>query len=354
MKNLIGIRALTNISVESLKQDFLFFDKLYIIGLKEWFYETLVEFPYRKVRTFNDMMIFDMLYTFRYISNKTGLHPSDAARDKELEYLINNDKIVLNRPTIYDIDEKDIQKCINLSNKINEKGLSYINLILNNNNIKNKKSSDNFDIDIKDFGHMMATRQEPLFMNLDNKIFNLAIDSTIKEQAIWYNHHLKYKSIPIIDNYYSNEFSDSKRYEVLKIVLNHFPLPTKDCNWEDIFNFKNDDESYLYFLKLKNFINDISNSNLSIKEIDEKIEFLLLNYRLALKKHKLKVKEIKKEKFVIKTIGLIENLLKGNLSELFKWHFQLKKEEIALHELELKEEGSELAYIEKVNIHFKS
>ena len=57
MKKMVGIRGLHTLLVEDLKRDLLFFDKLYIVGLKELKFEVYEKLPYKKVRTFKDFTI---------------------------------------------------------------------------------------------------------------------------------------------------------------------------------------------------------------------------------------------------------------------------------------------------------
>ncbi len=356
MKKLIGIRSLNNLTVENLKQDYLIFDKLFIIGLNEWKFEVKNENPFEKVRTFDNLILFDYYY-YIYLNSKKHNSPENIKKlDKELDYLLENDKIIIKRATMFDIDNKYISKCQKLSREFSNYLLNYTN---NRDYCKDIRKIYGSPISIEEMKAILKEgsiknddfpkRKELIGFYKDFEIINLAHEIAVREESIWFNHHIEYDSVPIVNNILPIENIETKKHSVLKIIINKLPMPSEDCQWEDIFNFKNDSDSYLYFLGLKNFVNDISNSNLNIHEIEEKIEYLLIQYENSLIKHKILTKILKQEKLIYRSIGFIENLLKGNFSELFKWNFQLKKEEIELHDLEIKSEGSELAYISKAN-----
>jgi hypothetical protein len=361
VKKIIGIRSLGNLSVESHKKDFLFFDKLYIVGLKEWRYEVSKENPYKFVRTYKNLIIFDYYYALYLFSKHNNLPVNFKSLNDALEYLIKNDKIIINPPTIFEMENEYISECQKI-------GRDFSNILLdfskNKSYCKDIRKLYSSEISKDDINQILkersirygdfVTRNEPIGFHLDNDLIELAHDLSVREESIWFNKHKRYESVPIINNITSFTNIESKKQSVLNIIINKFPLPSQECHWEDIFNFKNDSDSYIYFLGLKNFVNDISNSNLNIHEIEEKIEYLLIKYEASLQKHKLRTKLFKQEKLVLRGIGFIENLLKANISELFKWHFQLKNEEIELHDFEIKAEGSELAYISKAKSQFNN
>lgn len=156
---------------------------------------------------------------------------------------------------------------------------------------------------------------------------------------------------PIIrSNYYNFEATDLfSNSSVLTVILSKFPTPSEDIELEKLVNFKNDPDTQLKLARLKDWILEISKKNYSEKEIEQKIDYLLLEYTTQLDLHKLKYNLGYIETFVTISLEVLENVVKLNLSKAAKVLFNLSKKNINLLEAEQKLIGKELAFVHKLN-----
>lgn len=150
---------------------------------------------------------------------------------------------------------------------------------------------------------------------------------------------------PIVEpeSFYHGKEAD--KTEVLCIVLRNLPKPDESVPWEQIIEFRNDQESRMKFLRLRNWINEIAKVGTHSSEIEEKLEYLLHEYELHLKIHKMKYSYGLIEGIV--TIGseVLENVIKIKWSDAAKSLFSLKHKRAQLLEAEVTSPGAEVAYI---------
>jgi hypothetical protein len=152
------------------------------------------------------------------------------------------------------------------------------------------------------------------------------------------------------DLFPSNETS---KESVVQIVLKEFPLPDDSVSWEKIIDFRCDPDSFGKFLAIRSWMSDVAKSNLSPIEIEQKIEYLLHEYRHHMKVHKMKVNASALETFVVSAAEFVENLVKLNFGKVAKGLFAIKNRNVQLLEAELKAPGREIALIAKAKETFK-
>ena len=157
--------------------------------------------------------------------------------------------------------------------------------------------------------------------------------------------------VPIIRGNYHNNQEDSylKKATVLSVVIRNFPHVSQDISAERLVELKSDNEASLKLYRLKNWTLDLANSKLTDKEINQKIEYLLLEYQKQLDLHKLKYSSGVIETFVTVGLEVLENIVKLNLSKAAKVFFDIQKKELTLLEAEEKLVGKEVAYIHHLN-----
>jgi len=175
---------------------------------------------------------------------------------------------------------------------------------------------------------------------LDTRICSIMLNK--KEQNLY---------TPIIRNNYYN-FAPSEQYStntVLSVVLKRFPTISRNIEIEKFIDFKKDPDTQLKLARLKDWILEISKKNYSEKEIEQKIDFLLLEYIKQLEIHKMKYNLGSIETFVTTTLGILENLVKLNFSKAAKVLFDLAKQDLTLLESEQKMIGKEVAYLHSLN-----
>lgn len=147
-------------------------------------------------------------------------------------------------------------------------------------------------------------------------------------------------------NYNQNLISEKSK--IINITLKQFPSLKYQTEWSQIKEIKTDDELKHKYLKLNNWINTIAIENFSINEIEEKLEFMKNDYEKQLKYHSKKIKYNKLELILNSSLGIIENLIKLNFTELGSNLINVKKEKLNLEIDKQFLSGNEIAYITEV------
>ena len=140
-----------------------------------------------------------------------------------------------------------------------------------------------------------------------------------------------------------------RKQEVLGIVLRAFPEPDVSTPLEAILEFRADPEARRRFLALRNWQADVANTGLSAKEIAERLEYLLIQYRDYMESQKVRFRAGVLETVVVATAEIIENLATFHWSKAIKQLFDLRRREIQLYEAEKYAPGREVAYIAKAH-----
>ena len=117
----------------------------------------------------------------------------------------------------------------------------------------------------------------------------------------------------------------------------------------DIIEFKTDPDTKIKLSRLRNWISEISKSNISIKEMEEKLEYLLLEYSNQMNLHKLEYHTGTIETLVTVSLSLIENISRLKLSQASKVLFDLNRTKLKLLKAENEAPGKEVAFINKLN-----
>lgn len=161
---------------------------------------------------------------------------------------------------------------------------------------------------------------------------------------------------PIFESLYNcftiTEFPDSRKAQVMTVVLNLFPFPTDETTWEQILEFKSDADSKRKLIALKVWMSEISTSKLTVGEIEEKTIHLLNEYKNQMSLHKLKLNKGRLEVIVVTALEALENIATLKFSKAAKVLFEIGKEETELLLSETTSIGKELAYIEKAESTF--
>lgn len=134
---------------------------------------------------------------------------------------------------------------------------------------------------------------------------------------------------------------------VLNITLKNLPMPDEHTPWEQIMEYRSDPDSTGKFLALRNWMRDTSKLNLSPREIEDKLEYLISEHERHMRIHRMKMQRSALETLVVTPAELLENLVKIKWSEAAKKMFSLKENHISLMEAELSSPGREIAYILK-------
>jgi len=134
---------------------------------------------------------------------------------------------------------------------------------------------------------------------------------------------------------------------VLSIVLKKFPQLSAENNLEAFIDFKQDPEGQIKLARLKDWILETSKKEYSDKEIEQKLDYLLIEYSKHLEIHQLKYNLGIVETLVVTSLEIIESLVKLNFSKAAKVLFDLGKQNVNLLDAEQKLTGKEIAYIQQ-------
>lgn len=137
--------------------------------------------------------------------------------------------------------------------------------------------------------------------------------------------------------------------DAVRVVLRKFPILSKDLSIQNIIEFKTDPDTKLKLGRLRNWISEIAKSNMSIKEMEEKLEYLLSEYSNHMDLHKLEYHMGKFETLVTVSLSLIENIAQIKLSKASKVLFDLNRTKLKLLKAENEAPGKEVAFINKLN-----
>lgn len=143
------------------------------------------------------------------------------------------------------------------------------------------------------------------------------------------------------------------RADVLRVVLNTLPTPDDSVPWEQILEYRADPDSYRKFLALRDWINEVARRTLSQIEIEQKLEYLMEQYKRHMALHRMKVTAGALETIVVSSAEILEDLSRLRFGKLAKSMFAFKSRNIALLEGELTVPGSELAYVIKAHDTFR-
>jgi len=110
----------------------------------------------------------------------------------------------------------------------------------------------------------------------------------------------------------------SSETDIITITLNALPTPDENTPWEQIFEFRNDPDSRDKFIDLKDWMRGIAKAQLSPKEAEDKLEYLLSRYRRHIELHKMKVKTGAVETILVTTGEMFEHLAHLEFGKLMK------------------------------------
>ena len=139
--------------------------------------------------------------------------------------------------------------------------------------------------------------------------------------------------------------------QVYNLLLPHFSIPIQ-IPFEELISFKQEPEIKPYLIVLRNWSNEITKSNITVLELQEKLEYLTSEYHSFMRIQKLKHSTSAIEIIFTAAAETIESLLKLKIGNAAKAMFNVRKSKIQLLEAELNAPGREIAFIIKSNERF--
>lgn len=135
---------------------------------------------------------------------------------------------------------------------------------------------------------------------------------------------------------------------IAHLILNNIPMPCKDNPLEKILDFRADDNARLALFRLRRWLKSAIKCGDSLKDINEEVQYRLLEYEQHMKHYRLKTSLGGFETLVVTSIEVIENIAKFKISKAAKSIFKIYNRQIELVEEEMKAPGREVAYISKI------
>lgn len=284
-----------------------------------------------------DILYFDKLMfssasieTTEFVCSSLPLRPSN----KELvKRKINEIEMYMKSGLVREYSKDDFKKDYYLFHSLKEASALGQYLIENdfeNPHLDKNNSKDNL------FGSLSSLRE---IIELKSRIFSIINNRKSADNYI-----------PIIREKYKQSKITAKLdiTDVISIILKRFPIVKQDLPIEKIIEFKSDPDSKIKLSRFRNWVTEISKSNMSLKEIEEKLDHLLLEYSNHMNLHRIEYELGKTETLVTTSLSLIENIAKLKLGEASKLLFDLTKTEIRLLKAENTAPGKEVAFINKL------
>lgn len=175
--------------------------------------------------------------------------------------------------------------------------------------------------------------------------FFLSHDISIRLDAIELRKQYLEEFYPAIRTNASYYPQTEKKSNIIQFLLNDIPTPDINTAWEQIIDFRSDDDVKNKYLALINWINKVSNSSGSISDIKDEYEYLYNDYIKHFKLHKLKYNNTLLEVLVTAGAGMLMALQSGEFISTLKNLLQMNLSSVKLLEEEAKLPGKEVAYI---------
>ena len=155
-----------------------------------------------------------------------------------------------------------------------------------------------------------------------------------------------YPHFPDFSSSFENKFS--KTTDIVNLILRKTPIIDNIVSWEEIIDFRANKDLNVSRLGIINWISEMGNSNLTVYEIEQKLDYLLAQYEESLRKAKIKYNVGSTELVVTTSLMVLENIVKLNWSKAAKSLFELKRQSVDLLIGETLFPGREVAYLSKV------
>lgn len=135
----------------------------------------------------------------------------------------------------------------------------------------------------------------------------------------------------------------------LEITIRNIPMPPENIPWEDLIQFRNEEENIAKLRSLRIWLKERSVANQSPKEIQEELEHLLYEYEKYMKIQHKKFSQGAISTLISSAPDVVASVLTLNFGAAVKSFFDIRGRHLGLTEAELSAPGREVSYIAKVN-----
>jgi len=319
MKEIIGVDdGLSGFRIHSLKREALLFDRIAILGLKDYI-QSMYKLPHPEPLLASE---------FEWLFEQGIIFETSIARIPELE---SNKEYM--QTFLSMLDKLDRYKDLfnRLTQYIDHGDGSY-------EVIKSEKPIT------PEEGLLMNFLQQE-FASLRTRVVSFQIVASLQCEAysLW--------QIPEIK---PNLNSPLESADVIHMVLPRFPFPDDKTPWGKIIEFRNNIDNKRRYVALRRWMHKIVRDEVTINEAQLELEDLLNQYEEAMRVYRIKYVHDSLETILTVTAELLENLVKIKWGNMVKNLFEFKRMHVNLLECELTAPGREISYIIKAQDMFNS
>jgi hypothetical protein len=138
----------------------------------------------------------------------------------------------------------------------------------------------------------------------------------------------------------------------VSVVLESLPVPDDSVPWEQIVDFRSDEQTRFHVLALRQWMRKVSTELNDRSLIREELEYLKAAYSEHLRFHKMKTRTSVWEVILTVPAELIEHLVRFKTAAALKTMFKLREQRVALISAERDAPGREVAYVLKAQERF--
>ncbi|MGB8193720.1 MAG: hypothetical protein WCF67_17440 [Chitinophagaceae bacterium] len=157
--------------------------------------------------------------------------------------------------------------------------------------------------------------------------------------------------IPIVNSFASYHRLQSTDFAA-HFILGKFPVPDENTSWEQLLDFKKDEDIKRKYYSLIHWINEISLKNMPVSHLIDQYNQLYSEYTHQYSLHKLNSNFTTIELLMTAGIQFASAIFHQNFIAAFKDLLTIRKQQVTLLKSEKEVEGRELAYIFSANEQF--
>ncbi len=157
--------------------------------------------------------------------------------------------------------------------------------------------------------------------------------------------------IPILNSFESYTTKKSPD-AALHFILGKVPMPDVNTSWEELIDFRSDEDTRRKYYALIDWVNEMARSNMPLTHLADKYNYLYSEYIKQYSLHKMKSSFTNIELLIMGGIEFISLLVNHNYATAFKSLINIGKQNSSLLEQEQKLSGREVAYIHSVKNRF--
>lgn len=159
---------------------------------------------------------------------------------------------------------------------------------------------------------------------------------------------LMYNDHPVAAHASGGNLSDAgQRLNTLEVTINNIPLPPENIPWDDLIQFRNEEENIAKLRALRLWLKDRASTGRTPREIQEELEHLLYEYRRYMEIQHKKFSQGALSSLISATPEIVANVASLNFGAAIKTIFDIKGRHLNLSEAEIAAPGREVSYIAK-------